>query len=319
MSRRKTHEEFINEMKIKNPNIKIMNQYINAQTKVKCQCKLDNYEWNAVPNLLLSGHGCPKCGQNKLRNLFVKNLNDFINELKLINPNILIIGEYINANTKIKCKCLIDGYEWSAKPSHLLDNHECPQCAIKKRSEIRTFTNLDFLSKVKQVNQDIIILDEYTGINNKIKVRCIHDNYEWYISPSNLLRGRGCPVCKASKGEKEINGYLNKYKIYNIPQKEFDGLLGLGNGLLSYDFYLPTYNLLIEYQGKQHERPIDFNSEGMVKATENFKQQQEHDRRKREYAKLHNIELLEIWYWDINNIRSILDDYIKTHNQVKAS
>ena len=35
--------------------------------------------------------------------------------------------------------------------------------------------------------------------------------------------------------------------------------------------------------------------------------QQEHDRRKRNYAKDHNIELLEIWYYDFNNIEQILE------------
>ena len=65
---------------------------------------------------------------------------------------------------------------------------------------------------------------------------------------------------------------------------------------------LPKYNLLIEFQGEQHERCMD-----IFHATENdFKKQQEHDKRKREYAEEHNIELLEIWYWDYDKIENIL-------------
>ena len=80
-------------------------------------------------------------------------------------------------------------------------------------------------------------------------------------------------------------------------------MLGVNGKKLSYDFYLPQYNLLIEFQGEQHEQPIEhFGGE------EQFKIQQEHDRRKREYAKLHNINLLEIWYYDINNIKKILTE-----------
>lgn len=37
-----------------------------------------------------------------------------------------------------------------------------------------------------------------------------------------------------------------------------------------------------------------------------FEKQLEHDRRKREYAKQHNIKLLEIWYYDMDNIEDIL-------------
>ena len=35
--------------------------------------------------------------------------------------------------------------------------------------------------------------------------------------------------------------------------------------------------------------------------------QQEHDKRKRQYAKDHNIKLIEIWYWDFDKIESILE------------
>lgn len=39
-------------------------------------------------------------------------------------------------------------------------------------------------------------------------------------------------------------------------QKEFDNLLGVKNGKLKFDFYLPTYNFLIEYQGEYHDGSI---------------------------------------------------------------
>ena len=72
--------------------------------------------------------------------------------------------------------------------------------------------------------------------------------------------------------------------------------------MLSYDFYLPKYNLLIEYQGNYHDGTV--NKE--VQSDEKFNRQQEHDKRKREYAKKNNIKLLEIWYWDFDNIEGIL-------------
>ena len=71
----------------------------------------------------------------------------------------------------------------------------------------------------------------------------------------------------------------------------------MGGGKLSYDFYLPDYNLLIEYQGIQHKEPVIFF--GGDKA---LRSQQARDRIKREYALSHNINLLEIWYnEDIEN------------------
>lgn len=42
--------------------------------------------------------------------------------------------------------------------------------------------------------------------------------------------------------------------------------------------------------------------------------QDEHDKRKRNYAKEHNINLLEIWYYDIDNIEDILLERLQIKN-----
>lgn len=114
-----------------------------------------------------------------------------------------------------------------------------------------------------------------------------------------------CPECSNYKGEIRISEYLIKHNftknIGYIYQKEFDGLIGLGNGNLSYDFYLPKYNLLIEYQGEFHD------GTARNQAKVDFEKQQEHDRRKKQYAIDNDIKLLEIWYWDYDNIEKILD------------
>ena len=80
-------------------------------------------------------------------------------------------------------------------------------------------------------------------------------------------------------------------------------MFGVGGGLLSYDFYLPKYNLLIEYQGQFH----DGNITGNYQTEEMLSIQKEHDRRKRNYVKAHYIELLEICYLYFKNIEQILE------------
>ena len=107
-----------------------------------------------------------------------------------------------------------------------------------------------------------------------------------------------------SKGEIRIENYLIGNNFNYEPQKTYLGLVGLGNGLLSYDFYLPEENLLIEYQGHFHD--------GIANdyVAQNLDYRQEHDRRKRQYAKDHNIKLLEIWYWDFDKIEDILESHL---------
>ena len=43
MAKRKTHEKFVEEMKIVNPNIEILGKYKNSYTKIDCLCKVCNY------------------------------------------------------------------------------------------------------------------------------------------------------------------------------------------------------------------------------------------------------------------------------------
>ena len=130
-----------------------------------------------------------------------------------------------------------------------------------------------------------------------------HEDYE--VACYNYIKGSGCPKCNESHGEQKIRKYLKLHNISFVPQKAFPNLLGIKNGSLTYDFYLPEQNILIEYQGEYHDGTAYQQTE------ENFLKQQEHDRRKREYAESYNIRLLEIWYWDFYNIETILNKNIK--------
>lgn len=76
--------------------------------------------------------------------------------------------------------------------------------------------------------------------------------------------------------------------------------------VIFYDFYIPSFNLLIEYQGEQHYQHIKFDKT-IEYGKRRLKNQQMNDSIKREYAKKHNIELLEIHYWDFDNIEQILE------------
>lgn len=151
---------------------------------------------------------------------------------------------------------------------------------------------------------------------------CSECGHQWRARISHRSSGAksGCPECNKSKGERKIKEHLinnNWIKIiqeefdslldrynnkYFIPQKEFLNLLGVGGKNLSYDFYIPRLNLLIEFQGMQHEKFV----KGMHKSKKDFEKQLEHDRRKREYAEKNNIKLLEIWYYNFDKIEEIL-------------
>ena len=110
-----------------------------------------------------------------------------------------------------------------------------------------------------------------------------------------------------SKGEKKIAEWLRYNGIKYEYEKTYNGLIGLGGGLLSYDFYLPDYDLLIEYQGKQHEEYICLWHDSY----EDFEKQLEHDKRKREYANNNGIKLIEIYDYEKHIINEILNERIQ--------
>lgn len=295
MPRKKSHEEFVDEIKIKHPNIHILGKYETSKSKILCKCKIDGYVWETIPNVLLRGHGCPKCSKCNR-----KSTEDFKIEMENKNPNIEIIGEYINSKEKIKCKCKICKEIWEVTPNHLLKGSGCPVCSQQIHRNTKK-TTLEFITEMYEVNPNIKICGEYKTSHSKILCRCLRDGFEWKAKPMSLLSGYGCPKCSFPKGELSIEKYLHKYDIKYEAQKKFDGLIGVLNGSLSYDFYIPSLNSLIEYNGKQHYVPIEW-----FGGTKKFEQQQEHDKRKREYAKQNNIKLIEIPYWDFENIEEIL-------------
>lgn len=67
MSKKSTTEEFVAKAEKKHPNIDFSKvRYINAITDVSLICKTCGLEWEAVPNSILNGHGCPHCGRASL-------------------------------------------------------------------------------------------------------------------------------------------------------------------------------------------------------------------------------------------------------------
>lgn len=207
---------------------------------------------------------------------------------------------------KCKCICKVHGYEWIGYYANLIKGKGCTICGHEKLREERAF-NLDYVkNELKKIRDDIIIVDEkYINSNTKMSCKCLDCNTIWGITWDNLKQGYGCPICKKSKGELKIHKFLDSINVKHECQVRYDGLFGLRGNLLSYDFFLPEYNLLIEYQGEYHD-----GSAGN-QTVEEYERQKEHDRRKSEYAKKNQINLLEIWYWDYENIERILSKVIE--------
>jgi len=136
-------------------------------------------------------------------------------------------------------------------------------------------------------------------INTKIKttIFCKKCKKEFKQTPTHHTKGHGCPYCNESKGEKVIFNFLIENCIKFEQQKKFDNCKNRRK--LSFDFYLPTLNMCIEFDGKQHFEPY---YKGGDEKT--FEVQIENDNIKNSYCYYNNINLLRIKY-DENIIEKI--------------
>ena len=135
-----------------------------------------------------------------------KTQEEFEKELKLVLPNIQVIGKYTNTNTKIHCKCLLHGSEFDALPINMLHSHNgCRKCSGEKLSQIKTKTHDQFVIDLKNVNPNIDVVGTYINTDEKVKVKCLIDGYEWNADPRKLLRGGMCPVCTNHKVMTGVN------------------------------------------------------------------------------------------------------------------
>ena len=301
---------FVERMKNINPKIKILGRYIKAIEHIEVECLICGHHWNPTPNKLLMGRGCPECAKTIRAIKQTKTHEKFIAEVSKIHPNIIVCTPYKKSTHRVELKCSVCDNRWTAYPYNILSGRGCPKCKSIETGNRCRKPKEKFIAELKECNPYVRILGDYINCYTNIKTECVLCGNIWEPVPKVLLRGSGCPICNLSKGERKIKEYLDNLNCSFVYQKTYEGLIGTGGFSLSYDFFIPSYNLLIEYQGEQHQKPVDFKGYGKKYAEKTFYIQKEHDKRKRDFAESHNIKLLEIWYWDFDNIENILQKYI---------
>lgn len=207
--------------------------------------------------------------------------------------------EYKNNYTKIKIICPIHGIFEQIPYAHTSNKSGCPKCGLEKSSKKQRLSYEKFIEKAKIIHGDRYdySLVEYINAKTKIKIICpIHGVFE-QIPDNHLRKNYGCPKCKASHGENKIRILLKKNNILFEEQKRFKDCK---NKLpLPFDFYIPSLNTVIEFQGEQHYTPMKYSN-----SKEKFIKTKINDKIKKEFCISNNINFIEIKYNE--DIESIL-------------
>lgn len=261
-------------------------KYITQKEPVIIICPIHGDFLMEPRNHLRSNSGCQKCKSN------IKKTNEqFIKEANLIHNNFYDYSniEYNGKFTKLKIICPIHG-DFEQEARFHLEGCGCQKCGWGRIGIAQSDTKEIFIEKAKLIHGDKYdySLVNYKNSIDKVKIICpMHGIFEQ--SPRNHLNGSSCKKCSESKGERKIREYLEENIIKYIPQHKFKECRYKNE--LVFDFYLPEYNICIEYNGAQHYRPVKY--WGGEETLEKIKTR---DKIKKEYCKNNGIKLIIIRY-----------------------
>ena len=213
--------------------------------------------------------------------------------------------EIIKQGTYWICQCEC-GQKKSVKGSHLKSGSIASCGCLKKdrRKDIsgQKFGKLTALFRIEKISS-----------NRQGYWHCRCDcGKEIDVRLDSLTNGhtQSCGCLNESKGEIKICQLLKENNIIFEREKIFEDFIYEDTGFHpKYDFYLPQYNRLIEFDGQQHYQESFWGKEEGY----TLEIRQKRDKIKNQYAQKNNISLIRIPYWEIKNLTldSLLgDNYI---------
>jgi len=247
----------------------------------------------------ISGSGCKQCGIVSRVEQDTLTTEEFIERSRKVHGDLYDYSKtkYINSKNKVTIRCRVHG-DFEQIPWNHYNGAKCVKCQNEINGLKQSNTVDDFIKSAIKVHGTRYNYDKVIYFNNKkdVIVTCnIHGDFR--VRPDNHLHNSaGCPICSESKGERKIRLFLElngiDYKTeYIMPdQRKY-----------RYDFYLPELNILIEFDGLQHFKPIKFF--GGEKA---FKIQKKSDVEKNHLAKINKIPLIRIPFTKLKNIEEYL-------------
>jgi len=239
------------------------------------------------------------------------NTQEFANKVfKLVGEEYRVLGEYIKSNVKIEMFHEVCGKKWNTPPNAFLSGSRCYHCSNQSKKDINFITEEVF----SLVGDEYTVFNLITKKNTLSKFEIKHNvcGFEYLVPWFEFKGGYRCPKCRESKGEKRIENYLMNSGNNFLQQYKFEDCRNKLS--LPFDFAIFDENkkliCLVEYDGVQHYKPINFNGTSQEKADLGFSKTKENDNIKNLYCKRNEIPLLRIKYTDFDLIEPILEVFL---------
>lgn len=267
----------------------VIKNYKNQKTYCRCQCTCEKHTIKMVyKNSLLKGDsrscGC-LCDELKKERARSNRIGERFGNLVVRE----MLYQYRGEKTYCLCDCDC-GVEHICSLSNLITGHTtscgCVSGQLTWAGRKTDLTGKRFGSLVV-----VEMLYGYKSAQTYCRCKCDCGN-ESVVYIGNLQAGRsmscGCMEIQ-SIGERIIKDILVNNNVHFVPQKRFDDCRNINP--LPFDFYLPDYNVCIEYDGIQHFEPIEF-----FGGQDGFKRRVYNDSIKTQYCINNNINLIRLPY-----------------------
>ena len=187
---------------------------------------------------------------------------------------------YVDAMTPMIFYCS-KGHKWLAKLGNVTHNHQgCPYCSGRYPivGETDLWTTNPNIASLLLNKEDGYKFTQYS--THKVNFVCPNCGEIINRAIHNVSRrGLSCSVCGdgLSYPNKFMASMLSQLQVYYIPEFHIDG------ARYRYDFYIPSYNLIIEMQGRQHYENWD-------RTNRSLEEVQYNDKLKLEFALSYGVE-----------------------------
>ena len=221
----------------------------------------------------------------------------------------LISKEYIRAKDKLEIECP-NNHRFLMSYVNFYQGNRCNQCNIDSGKRNIRYTQKEVQEYL--LEHQYTLISDYINCKEKIKTIC-PKGHIYECSFDNFKRGRRCCHCqRRSRGEEIIKSFLEQHNIMFEQQKTFENCRYKYK--IPFDFFIPQYNLLIEYDGIQHFEEVE-NWGGFEK----LQRTQEKDKIKDSFCKNNDITLIRIPYWEFDNLNSILENLFNKQEQTSTT
>lgn len=255
----------------------------------KCKCECGN-EVEVLGRLLRNGT-TQSCGCLRKGSKIIDEVGHKYGTLTVISQAKEKVNNHIAWNCRCECGNMI------VVSGSKLRSGEISTCSICAKQKLA-------INEIGNIYGDLTVIKRsYSNQNRNAMWECQCSCGKMCIVSGRDLRSgvkTNCGCKKVlSKGAAKIKSLLTENNISFITEKTFDDCrFPDTNQLARFDFYLPDYQIIIEYDGEQHF----FYSGHAWDTKEHFEYTKAHDAYKTKWCEDNHIQLIRIPYYDYKNL-----------------